>query len=90
MNPVTQKTVQTLDPVQLSILQEVAGAPNCTITHVVVQLLNSYSENNVRSGVRNLLNRRLLDGGKSTNGILLRITSNGRVALDRALTGTIR
>jgi len=47
-------------------------------------MITGHSENSVRSGVRNLLSKRYLDGGKATSEIRLRITSNGRVALDRA------
>lgn len=78
-----ETSVPTPDPVQIRILQEVAGAPNCTISHVVTSLLPVHSESNVRSGVRHLLDKRYLDGGRSTAGIRLRITSNGRVALER-------
>ncbi len=74
------------DPIQIKILQEVADAPNCTITHVVVKMIAGYSESSVRSGVHHLLSKRYLDGGKATSEIRLRITSNGRVALDRSGT----
>jgi len=90
MKPVTQTRLEVSDPVQIQILQEVVKTPNCTISQVVVRLIESHSESIIRSGIRHLLDRRLLDGGKSTDGIRLRITSNGRVALDRGLAGTIQ
>ena len=72
--------------IQFHILKAIADAPDCTISHVVSCLIPSHSERSVRSGVHDLLSRRYLDGGKSTSGIRLRITSNGRVALERAGT----
>jgi hypothetical protein len=72
------------DTAHIRILQEVADSPSCTITHVVLQLLPGTSESSVRSGVRLLLARRYLDWGKSPDGIQLRLTSQGRVALQRA------
>jgi hypothetical protein len=72
------------DAAQMMILQKVADSPSCTITHVVLQLLPGTSESIVRSGVRQLLARRYLDWGKSPGGIQLRLTSLGRVALQRA------
>jgi hypothetical protein len=71
------------DIAHILILQEVADCPSCSITHVVVKLLPSHSESSVRSGVRQLLARRYLDWGKSPDGIQLRLTSQGRVALQR-------
>ena len=81
---VPQTNVSVSDPIQIRILQEVAGAPNCTISNVVARLIAGHSESSVRSGVHHLLAKRYLDGGKATSEIRLRITSNGRVALDRS------
>ncbi len=72
------------DIAQIMILKEVAGCPSCTITYVVEKLLPGYSESIVRSRVRQLLSLRYLDWGKSPLGIQLRLTSLGRVALQRA------
>ena len=72
------------DTAHIKILQEVSDCPSCTITHVVVQLLPTHSESIVRSGVRQLLARRYLDWGNSPYGIQLRLTSQGRVALQQA------
>jgi hypothetical protein len=83
---VSESRASTPDPIQIRILQEVADAPNCTISHVVARLLAGHSESSVRSGVHHLLSQRYLDAGKATSEIRLRITSNGRVALDRAGT----
>lgn len=82
IQPVIQAFVP--DTTHIKILQEVADKPSCTISHVVLQLLPIRSESIVRSGVRRLLARRCLDGGKSTKEILLTLTSNGRMVLDRA------
>ncbi|WAC04232.1 MAG: hypothetical protein OS112_07095 [Methanoregula sp.] len=71
------------DPTQIQILKTVAEKPACHISHVVHQLLPDYSESSVRSGVHKLLSKRYLDGGKANNEILLRITSGGRMALQR-------
>ena len=83
-SPLPETKKLPFDPVHLRILQEVANAPNCTISHVVSCMITGHSENSVRTGVRNLLSKRYLDGGKATSEIRLRITSNGRVALDKA------
>ncbi len=83
---VSESTASMPVPIQIRILQEVADAPNCTISHVVVKLITGYSESSVRSGVHHLLSKRYLDGGKATSEIRLRITSNGRVALDHSGT----
>jgi hypothetical protein len=80
----TKNEIFVPDAAQIRILQKVAESPSCTITHVVVQLLPGSSESSVRSGVRQLLARRYLDWGKSPDGIQLRLTSQGRVALQRA------
>jgi hypothetical protein len=74
------------DITHIMILQEVADCPSCSITHVVEKLLPGQSESVVRSRVRQLLARRYLDWGKSPLGIQLRLTSQGRVALQRAPT----
>lgn len=72
------------DTTHIEILQVVAGKPGCTISHVVLELLPAHSESKVRTGVRQLLARRYLDFGKSPSGILLSLTSNGRVVLQRS------
>ena len=72
------------DSAHIMILQEVADCPSCSIGYVVERLLPTHSESVVRSRVRQLLTRRYLDWGKSPDGIQLRLTSQGRVALQRA------
>ena len=72
------------DIAHIMILQEVSDCPSCSISHVVEKLLPSHSESVVRSKVRQLLTLRYLDWGKSPVGIQLRVTSQGRVALQRA------
>jgi DNA-binding transcriptional regulator PaaX len=81
---VPESRTVTPDPIQIRILQEVADTPNCTISHVVVRLLSGHSESSVRTSVHRLLAKRYLDGGSATSEIRLRITSNGRVALQRS------
>jgi DNA-binding transcriptional regulator PaaX len=71
------------DPIHVHILQAVADHQGCHITDVVRQLLAGHSENSVRSAVRLLLAKRYLDGGKSNREIILRLTSSGRILLDR-------
>lgn len=75
------------DNAHIMILQEVAACPSCSITHVVEKLLPGHSESVVRSRVRQLLALRYLDWGKSPLEIRLRLTSQGRVALQRAPAG---
>jgi hypothetical protein len=76
------------DPTHVQILLAVAGKPGCHISHVVQQLQNDHSENRVRSGVRQLLAKQLLDGGNSfADTVTLRLTSSGRVLLQN--TGAV-
>jgi len=82
MIPMTRAFVP--DNAHIIILQEVATCPSCSITHVVEKLAPGHSESVVRSRVRQLLALRYLDWGKSPLGIQLRLTSLGRVALQRA------
>jgi hypothetical protein len=72
------------DPIHLGILNAVAEKQGCHINHVVHQLLPTHSESSVRSAVRILLSKRCLDGGKASNEIVLRLTSKGRLILQKA------
>ncbi|MDD1706824.1 MAG: hypothetical protein LUO81_01310 [Methanoregulaceae archaeon] len=72
------------DPLHIQILQAVGNNQGCHMSHVVQQLQSLQSESNVRSGIRLLLSKRYLDGGKSCNEIILRLTSRGRVLLQKA------
>ena len=72
------------DPIHIHILKAVGHKPGCHMGHVVQQLLPEHGENSIRSGIRVLLSRRYLDGGKSCSEILLRLTSNGRILLEKA------
>jgi hypothetical protein len=72
------------DPVHIHILQAVSDKQGCHIGHVVQQLLPVHGESGVRSSIRVLLSKRFLDGGKSSSEIVLRLTSKGRVLLQKA------
>ena len=72
------------DPIHIHILEAVGNKPGCHMGHVVQQLLPEHGENSIRSGIRVLLSKRYLDGGKSPSEILLRLTSNGRILLQNA------
>lgn len=67
--------------VHLDILRAVADKQGCRIGDVVHSLNSAHSESSVRSGVRILLSKRCLDGGKSSSEIVLRLTSRGRLLL---------
>lgn len=69
---------------QLDILRTVAGRQGCHIGDVVHTLQPARGENMVRSGIRVLLSRGCLDGGKSSREIVLRLTSRGRILLQPA------
>jgi hypothetical protein len=73
-------------PVHLDILKAVADKQSCHINQVVQALHNVHSESSVRSGVRVLLSKRYLDGGKSSSEIILRLTSRGRLMIQPAST----
>ena len=75
------------DPIHIHILQAVGDKQGCHITHVVQQLLPSHGESSIRSNVRILLSKRFLDGGKSSSEIVLRLTSSGRLLLQKTLIG---
>lgn len=65
----------------IDILRAVADRQGCHIRDVVQTLQNIRSESSVRSGVRILLAKGCLDGGKSSSEITLRLTSRGRILL---------
>ncbi len=67
--------------VQRDILNAVCGHQGCRIGDVVRVLQPDRSESSVRSGVRILLAKGMLDGGKSSSEIVLRLTSRGRILL---------
>lgn len=75
---------QVFEPteIQIAILRAVAGNQGCHIASVVQALQPDCSESSVRSGVRVLLSKSYLDGGKSSKEIILRLTSRGRLLLD--------
>jgi len=75
------------DPIHIHILQAVGDKQGCHISHVVQQLLSNHGESSVRSSVRILLSKRYLDGGKSSSEIVLRLTSSGRLLLQKAAVG---
>jgi hypothetical protein len=66
---------------QRDILMAVADRQGCHIGDVVHRLHPKRSESSVRSGVHVLLSKGCLDGGKSCNEIILRLTSRGRLLL---------
>jgi len=72
------------DPIHIHILQAVSEKQGCHIGHVVQQLLPDHGESSVRSAVRVMLSNRTLDGGKSSSEIVLRLTSKGRILLQKA------
>ena len=67
--------------VQIDILRAVADKQGCHIGDVVHTLHPAHSESSIRSGVRVLLSKRYLDGGKSSSEIVLRLTSRGRLLI---------
>ena len=75
------------DPIHIHILQAVGDKQGCHISHVVEQLLSNHGESSIRSSVRILLSKRYLDGGKSSSEIVLRLTSNGRLLLQKSAVG---
>jgi hypothetical protein len=62
----------------------VSEKQGCHIGHVVQQLLPDHGESSIRSAVRVMLSNRTLDGGKSSSEIVLRLTSKGRILLQKA------
>ena len=77
-------TVFVPEPIHIHILHAVGDKQGCHISHVVQQLLPSHGESGVRSAIRVLLSKRYLDGGKSSAEIVLRLTSSGRLILQKA------
>jgi hypothetical protein len=86
MEPIVFEVPQVFvpDTAQIHILETVSDRQGCHISHVVQQLLPTHSESSVRSGVRILLSKRYLDGGKSSKEVVLRLTSSGRLLLQKA------
>jgi hypothetical protein len=68
-------------PTHLDILRAVADNQSYRISQIVQKLYPGHSESNVRSGVRVLLSKRYLDGGKSSSEIVIRLTSRGRLLI---------
>lgn len=83
MEKICYETPEVFVPteVQIDILRAVADKQGCHISDIVHALNPARSENSVRSGVRILLSKRCLDGGKSSSEIVLRLTSRGRLLL---------
>ncbi|OPX65372.1 MULTISPECIES: hypothetical protein [unclassified Methanoregula] len=81
MEKISFETPRPFEPteIQLDILRTVSGRQGCHIGHVVQALQPSRSESSVRAGVHTLLSKHCLDGGRSTSGIILRLTSRGRL-----------
>jgi hypothetical protein len=75
------------DPIHIHILQAVGDKQGCHISHVVQQLRPGHGESSIRSSIRILLSKRYLDGGKSSSEIVLRLTSSGRLLLQKAAVG---
>jgi hypothetical protein len=73
-------------PVHIAILNAVAEKQGCHISHVVHALDTVHSESSVRSGVRVLLSKQYLDGGKSSSEIVLRLTSRGRLLIQPSVS----
>ena len=67
--------------VQLAILRAVAEQQSCHIGDIVTRLHPACSESSIRSGVRTLMSKGCLDGGKSAREVLLRLTSRGRILI---------
>jgi len=67
--------------IQLDILRAVSDKKSCRIGDVVNGLYPARSESSVRTGVRILLSKGCLDGGKSCSEIVLHLTSRGRLLL---------
>jgi hypothetical protein len=83
MQKITYETPEVFEPTptHLAILQAVAEKQGSHITDYVHMLHPAHSESSVRSGVRVLLSKRYLDGGKSSSEIVLRLTSKGRLLI---------
>ena len=86
MDAISFETPRTFvpDAIHIRILQAVSEKKGCTIGHVVQQLLPDNGESSTRSAVRTLLSNGSLDGGRSSAAITLRLTSKGRILLQKA------
>lgn len=83
MQPISFAAPEVFKPTEthLAIIRAVAELNNCHIGKVVEKLAPAHSESSVRSGVRLLLSKSYLDGGKSSREIVLRLTSRGRLLI---------
>jgi hypothetical protein len=83
MQKITYETPEVFEPTptHIAILKAVSEKQGCHITDVVHMLHPAHSESSIRSGVRILLSKRHLDGGKSSSEIVLRLTSKGRLMI---------
>lgn len=71
-------------PIHIEILEAVSESQSCKIRQVVEKLYPGRSESSIRSGVTHLISKGCLDGGKSSSEVLLRLTSKGRLLIQKA------
>jgi len=86
MQPISFAAPEVFVPTDthLDILKAVADNQSCRIREVVQKLYPGRSESSIRSGVSLLIAKGCLDGGKSSSEIVLRLTSKGRILIQKA------
>lgn len=86
MQPISFAAPEVFVPneTHLDILRAVADQQSCRIRQVVQKLYPGRSESSIRSGVSLLIAKGCLDGGKSSSEIVLRLTSKGRILIQKA------
>lgn len=85
MQAIAYETPKTFIPevLHVDILQAVSRDHSCPPRRVVERLLPSYTERVIRSGIRNLLVQGYLAEDTPGGGIVLRLTSKGRILLQK-------
>ena len=72
------------EPLHVDILLAVSQSQSCATRTVVDRLLSSYTERLIRAGLRFLLANGYLTEMMPAGGIVVRLTSKGRIFLQQA------
>ena len=85
MEPIVYEKPQVFipDSLHIKILLAVAQRQGCSIRHVINQHIAYNSERMIRNDINELLAKCYLDDGSPTHDRILRLTSKGRILLQK-------
>jgi hypothetical protein len=73
------------DTLHVEILLTVTEKQGCSIRHVIDQLITRNNERIIRKDIHELLAKRYLDEGSPNHDRILRLTSKGRILLQKTV-----